>query len=395
MKPASIVTIKNIIPLYKNEELANNVELITFEEVGFSVVSKKGIYTIKENAIFILPDHCVTNNELFNDFIAPNGGASKSYLGNVNGVPRRIRAKKFSLHTGNGVHVYSNGILLQYNNVCNFVGSLNLESLDLTELLGITKYENPEFSENVSPKYNDSSLPFPNGVYKTDETNIQLMWGALEKKYPIILTGTMKVDGSSISIGITDEYPQGFITSRRLNKPLTVNRIKGRRKKTFLEYLMFWTKPDLNIRVEEPNDDAFVEAGREYLKLMHWVGLNNIILRGELNGKTHKGSGNKNNPSRQEDTNIKFFGADEYVNGTAVRLSIKKFEKICNMWGIPMVKKLFVKKFHSREEIELKCNTVFEEIKKKDDIMIEGIVLRNSNGKISCKFMNDEYDSKK
>ena len=42
MEPVSIVTIKEILPLYKGEEKANNVELIHLEDAGFEIVSQKG-----------------------------------------------------------------------------------------------------------------------------------------------------------------------------------------------------------------------------------------------------------------------------------------------------------------------------------------------------------------
>lgn len=44
--PVSIVTIKNKIPLFKNEEKANSIELIELEENGFQIVSQKDLYNI-------------------------------------------------------------------------------------------------------------------------------------------------------------------------------------------------------------------------------------------------------------------------------------------------------------------------------------------------------------
>ena len=118
MNPVSIVIIKNKIPLYKGDEQANSIEVIELEEVGFELVANKTLYQIGDRAVYIQPDYCVSDIPLFESFIRPNGDESKSMLGKVEGLPRRIRAKKFNLSKiPNGDPVYSNGILLPYNEV--------------------------------------------------------------------------------------------------------------------------------------------------------------------------------------------------------------------------------------------------------------------------------------
>ena len=134
MNPVSIVTIKNKIPLYKGDEQANSIEVIELEEVGFELVANKTLYQIGDKAIYIQPDYCVSDIPLFESFIRPNGDESKSMLGKVEGLPRRIRAKKFTLSKEpNGDPVYSNGILLPYNEVVDYVGAMILENVDLTK----------------------------------------------------------------------------------------------------------------------------------------------------------------------------------------------------------------------------------------------------------------------
>ena len=132
MEAVSIVTIKEVLPLYKGEEKANNVELIHLEEAGFDIVTQKGLYKIGDKAIFIMPDYCVSDNELFKEFIAPKGDENKSYLGKIDGKPRRIRAKKFNLHKGDNLPLYSNGILLSYYEVGEYLQDMNLYELNLT-----------------------------------------------------------------------------------------------------------------------------------------------------------------------------------------------------------------------------------------------------------------------
>jgi RNA ligase (TIGR02306 family) len=391
MNPVSIVKIKEILPLYKKEEQANAVELIKIEEADFELVCQKGLYQVGNSAVYIQPDYCISDIPLFESFIRPNGDESKSMLGSVGGQKRRIRAKKFTLSKEpNGEPVYSNGILLPYNEVNSFIrvyklkNNTSLENLDLTELLGITKYEEPEEVNNGQKASN-----FPEGIYKTDEDNFLKCGNKFN--YPCVLVGTEKVDGSSITIGITKKYPDGFICSRNVNKKIFIKKATGKKRKTFWEKLQFWKKFDLNIYEEVLNtDDAFVKYGYPYLKRIEEnFPCDEIILRGELNGGSAKGSGNKNNPASKEPINIKFFGIDIVENGIAKKLGYIDFVNGAYEMMLPLVKPVFHKEFNSKEEVIIKCNSYFK------NNMIEGVVVRTLDSTMSAKVMNLEYDSKK
>ena len=398
MNPVSIVTIKNKIPLYKGDEQANSIEVIELEEVGFELVANKTLYQIGDKAVYIQPDYCVSDIPLFESFIRPNGDESKSMLGKVEGLPRRIRAKKFTLSKEpNGDPIYSNGILLPYREVHDYLNPNNkdmpeLWKLDLTKKLGITKYEEPEPVSKGGLKSGQTEGKFPEGIYKTDEENINNLWNHIEKKigYPIKLVGTEKVDGSSITIGITPEIPEGFICSRNLRKKLIIKKVTGRRNKKWYEKLLFWTNPDLNLYTEVENDDDFVRYGKPYLDLLINSGETNLIFRGELNGGKLKGSGNKNNPASKEQPNIKIFGLDKINEyGEAEKVPYLLFKTECEKAGVPLVKEVFNKEFNSKEELLAECNNYFK------TNMIEGIVVRTLDSKFSAKVMNLEYDSKK
>ena len=337
----SIVTVKNKIPLYKGDKQANSIEVIELEEVGFELVANKTLYQIGDRAVYIQPDYCVSDIPLFESFIRPNGDESKSMLGKVEGLPRRIRAKKFTLSKEpNGDPVYSNGILLPYYEVQEYLYHSNnikhkdtyLEDIEekLTEKLGITKYEEPEPVSKSGLRSGQTEGKFPEGLYKTDEENINNLWNHIEKKigYPVTLVGTEKVDGSSITIGVTPKIPEGFICSRNLRKKLTIKKVTGRRTKKWYEKLMFWANPDLNLYTEVENDDDFVRYGKPYLDLLINSGETNLIFRGELNGGKLKGSGNKNNPASKEQPNIKIFGLDkinEYGEAQKIPYLLFKF----------------------------------------------------------------------
>ena len=399
----SIVTIKNKIPLYKGDEQANSIEVIELEEVGFELVANKTLYQIGDRAVYIQPDYCVSDILLFESFIRPDGQEHRSMLGKVEGLPRRIRAKKFTLSKEpNGDPVYSNGILLPYYEVQEYLYHSNnikhkdtyLEDIEekLTEKLGITKYEEPEPVSKSGLRSGQTEGKFPEGLYKTDEENINNLWNHIENKigYPVTLVGTEKVDGSSITIGVTPKIPEGFICSRNLRKKLTIKKVTGRRTKKWYEKLMFWTNPDLNLYTEVENDDDFVRYGKPYLDLLINSGETNLIFRGELNGGKLKGSGNKNNPASKEQPNIKIFGLDEINDyGEAEKVPYLLFKTECEKAGIPLVKEVFNKEFNSKEELLTECNNYFK------TNMIEGIVVRTLDSKFSAKIMNLHYDSMK
>lgn len=393
-KLVQIVTIKDIEKLFKNGEEATNIELITFEENGFEVVSQKGLYEIGDSAVYIQPDSCVPNNDLFKSFVEPNGDISKSKLGKIEGIPARVRAIKFNFTKESSVDkVFSNGILLPESEVLDYLRKkvknycIFIEDYDLEKELGIYKYEEPEVFDKGPRR--GKTLGFPTGIYKTDEENINNVWDKIQ--FPIELVGTVKADGSSITIGFTGK-DGGFICSRNLRLPLEVKEKVGTRKKTLLEKLMFWKRVDLNIYENKPNtSNAFVAIGLPYLETLMSEGLEGFVLRGELCGEgVSKGSGNKNNKNAKEKPNIKFFGVDRVdSNGIARKMEYVKYGAIVDTYKFPIVEEVFNKTFNSKEELVKECEEYF----KKN--LVEGIVVRTLDSKFSAKFMNNEYDSKK
>lgn len=372
MKGVNILKVESKHKLYKKEEEANAVELIKLEGVGFDLVVKKDLHNIGDEIIYIQPDYCVVDNELFHEFIVPNGDMSKSYLGMIEGVPSRIRAKQFLLSkTPNGRKVYSNGIVLPLELVKEF-----LKGKDITEEnIGIYKYEEP---------VDDSSdlAEFPSGFYQTSEENINNVWGEL--KFPAFLIGTEKVDGTSITISSKSICTRNRAVKRFIKVPV------GERKRTFWEIVTF-RKPDLTIyETVENNDNPFIRIGKKYQDLLISLKIDNYVLRGELYGKgTAKGSGNKLNEHSKLDAGIKFFGIDIIEYGITKKLCFDEFMYKASVLNIPTVKVLFEDEFKSKEELIETCEKIFEENKN-----MEGIVIRDE-ADFSTKYMNNYYDSRK
>jgi hypothetical protein len=405
--PVQIVTIKNKIPLFKGEDQANSIEKIEIEENGFSLVAQKDLYQIGDKAVYIQPDYSLSDISLFDSFIRPFGDSKKSKLGSNN----RIRAIKFNLHTGDDEPTYSVGILLPIEDLIKYFSekwntplekvsktinhnlSLLHLSMDLAGELGITKWEEPDTTRGGIKT--NGGMDFPSTIYKTDETNINNLWGHIEKNigYPVKFIGTEKIDGSSISIILKDG--KFSVGSRNLIKPEFIEKVTGRKKPNFFQKIgmMFGYKPELLIKEMVENDDEFITLSKPYIqkikdKLGENITTHDFVFRGEANGKSWKGSGNKNNPNSKEEPNIKFFGIDYYTD-VAVRMSEDSFKSIINSMGLERTKVVFEKIFSSREEIEKVCKEYFK------TNMVEGIVLRTLDSKFSGKLMNDEYDSKK
>ena len=391
MNAVQIVTIKEKFPLYKKEELANKVELVTLNENGFELVAQKDLYKEGDQAVYIQPDYCLSEISLFASFLAPEGDESKSLLGKVGGKPRRIRAKSFNLSkVPNGGKVYSNGILLPFEEVVHYIlenvenyksYSSVTEAICEANVLGVYKYEEPETNEVGGGNFKGGTSAFPEGWYKTDEENINNKWGELT--FPITLIGTQKIDGSSISIS------SKYICSRKQSVNPKVRRITGRRKRTFLEWL-FRRNPDLNIYTEIDNENSFIQVGKKYQDLLIENDIHDIVLRGEANGKIFKGSGNSLNATAKEEPNIKFFGVDKIENGITKRLDYYGFKEIVFLFQSPTCPELFNEEFKSKEELVKRCEEIFDKNKN-----MEGIVIRNLEGTFSVKFMNNYYDSKK
>jgi len=397
MSAISLLTVKAKVPLFKKDEAANAIELIQLEEVGFECVSQKDLYNIGDQVYFVMPDYCLTDNSLFDTYIRPGGDIKKSKLGSNN----RVRAIKFGLHRGDGINVYSQGILLPVSEVDSFlIGKIGFgETMNedkVAEKLGIFKYEEPEPSAMKTGK-GGTYKPLPSGVYKTDETNIENLWTRM--KWPILLYGTVKVDGSSITLYYING--KAGICSRTCDKDLVVRRKVGKRDKTWLEKLMFWRKPDLNMYQVAPSDDTFVTVGKPYLdafvRYCTAHNLSNIVLRGELCGKGLKGSGNPKNPHTKLEPQIIFYGVDEYVNGVARKKPVQVvypdkevfYEEIASQ-GFKMADLVFpIRQFNNKEELMAVCNEYFA------NNMVEGIVVRNESSSFSAKVMNLKYDAEK
>ena len=378
-KPVEIVNISRIIPVYKNSEPANAIEVVNFnfgnrDECGFNVVSQKGLYQIGDTAIYIQPDYCLPDTELFKSFTAPNGDPNKSKLGKQN----RIRAIKFNFQFEDSSDpIYSNGILLPLNEIK--LPEDRDESFDIAEYLKITKYVEPEKFRTGNSKGN-----LPGFLYKTDEENAANLKSHINR---VLESGerigwTLKVDGSSFTQYFSqassdkgvEEWTTG-ICSRSLEKKVP-------------EDIYLTSDPWVTLSISS----GLSEKGMKYCQDNN----RKLAFRGEIYGEgLKKGSGNKLNPHSRQKPNLVIFGIDDLSSGFATKLLPREVEEICRTCKIEYLCYCPIL-VNSYDELRDKAKDIFEEFEEKEGWVIEGIVVRTlDSNNISVKIMNEKYDAKK
>ena len=437
VKVVEIVTISKLVPVFKEGAEANAIQVAKFNfedggECGFNVIAQKGLYEVGSKAIYIQPDYCISENELFNSFIAPGGDPKKSRLGKQN----RIRAIKFNFSfEGSSDPIYSNGILMPleevekflFENDKNYCFYSDMPSpaaygdLDLAEELGVTKYEEPETA--------GSGLiagEFPSFMYKTDETNIMNIVDHVKK---VIAEGqemgiTLKRDGSSHTTYFKlegEDYKSG-VCSRSQEKKMdqtfvtdyvdasgnvyhryfdqetktkgwfsdTTSLFKTDEEVSSFEAI---TKEVKDSWLELAKSSGLLENGLEYCKA-HGL---QLAFRGEIIGQGLKGSGNKVNPDANSKQKLVLFGIDDLSEGFARRInysSIHNLRDVSNALGIEYTP-VYIAKFATYEDLCEYCDGLFAK-EKAEGRIIEGVVVRTMyTNDLSCKYMNPEYDSRK
>ena len=437
VKIVEIVTITNLIPVFKEGVEANAIQVAKFSfengsECGFNVIAQKGLYEIGSKAVYIQPDYCLSENELFTSFIAPGGNPKKSRLGKQN----RIRAIKFNFSfDGSNDPIYSNGILLPLEEVENFLfeGDNNYcfysdmpspdayRELDLAEELGVTKYEEPETAGSGL-----TAGEFPSFMYKTDEQNINNIVDHVKK---VINEGqeigiTIKRDGSSHTTYFkleNDDYISGvcsrsqekkmdqtFVTDYLDSDKNLYHRYFDRETMTkgwYCDELELFktddevkdfeavTKEVKDYWIELATNSGLLERGLAYCK-EHGL---QLAFRGEIIGQGLKGSGNKVNPDANEKQKLVLFGIDDLSEGFSKRINYSSphnLRDVSKILGIEYTDSMVVKP-NTYEELITICEDIFKN-EEKEGRIIEGVVVRTMyTNDLSCKVMNLVYDSRK
>ena len=386
MNSVDIVKIDKLITIYKDGAEANSIQVARVKDLNgnscqFNIVVGKGIYEIGDSAIYIMPDYCIPPTEMFNEYYAPGGDEKKSKLGKKG----RIRAIKFNFLFENEIDpIYSNGILISFKYfdesfIQNILKVKELEEnqtfsetdefKSLQELFGVIKYVAEESVAGGNSGLEKGDLP--SFLYSTDETRIEVLKDRVDNCFE-------SGDGT-IEKGWINDFTKEFYTENEIET-------KG------------FEKNIIEVR------DSFVDTIKEndYLnKLIEYCKkyIVQLALRGELiGGGGSKGSGNKLNSDIKLPRQIIWFGVDDLSFGHAKRINYSSehnLHKVCDELNMNATEIIF-EGVLSYDEIIKKGNEIFNDIKTKTGNIIEGIVIRTKySNKLSTKYLNPEYDSKK
>ena len=233
-----------------------------------------------------------------------------------------------------------------------FLTDTIVEGKDVTELLGIVKYE-PQIPANLSGEVKGV---FPSEIPKTDETRIQAVPDILKKYQRIPFYMTEKVDGASVTI---------FFKEGELNV----------------------CSRNLNLK---DNDNTIWKAVKS-LNLTKEKLLNGkIALQGEIIG-----SGIQKNPLKMNGQEIRLFNAYNIELGKY--LDFEEFVFLCldlKLKTVPILNRYFM----LPKTVDELITTASRKSVINNEVLAEGIVLRplketrdEDLGRLSFKCINPEY----
>lgn len=428
MEAVSILKVEKKFQIFKSGEAANAIEVIRVcdlegNSLEFNIIAGKGLNEVGDLGLYVMPDYCLSLRNEFLEYIEPSGDKSKSKLGKGN----RIKAIKFNFSFENEMDpIYSNGIFINLKFLPKFE-----HNQDLQKYFGVTKYVAEDNAE--TSKSGLSAGDLPQFLYATDETRIE----TLKKHVNMIfnegeeIAFTLKKDGSSITNFCKNE-PEGLrigVCSRnqekKLDQQMTTNYVDtdGVQLHRYINRVgegddvvstkgwfndsteKFYTDEevvelDLKPIIIEIRD-SFVDTTKRkgYLdKLKSYCEENDVelALRGELVGAGNKGSGKKLNKDSVGESRVIWFGVDDLKPGKATRINYSQkhnLKEVCESLGFEYTLPVFVGKL-DYDQIIKKGNEIFAEYKAKG-IILEGVVVRTTNSnRLSCKYLNMEYDAK-
>jgi RNA ligase (TIGR02306 family) len=173
-KLASIQRIESLTPI----DGADNI--VKARGMGWSVVVKKDEFSVGDPCVFFEIDSVLPDGPAWSEFMRPRGFRVKTV---------KLRGVLFQ---GLALPVSILGL-----------GSTDLETNghewedDVSQLLGVTKYEPPAPGESGNPTRVKVGQPFPARVPKTDETRIQSAIACLHELAGKDFYVTTKLDGTS------------------------------------------------------------------------------------------------------------------------------------------------------------------------------------------------------
>lgn len=367
-KLASVQTVKAIKPI----EGADRIEIVQI--LNWDCVAKKGEYQVGDLVIYFEIDSLLPDIPAF-EFLKGSSWSQK-----LNKY--KISTHKFRNQISQGLVIPANdlGTLLEQIKPDNQLALSSwrehlLEGTDLTELLGIEKYEPP-----VSNGALGDIIHHEWYIPKTDEERIQV---CAEDVLPTYMNGeqgdwysSIKLDGTSCTVGLFDD---AFL-------------IGGRNQ---------WYKGP-NMYTETINKYAF--DGNMKNKFEYYQAVNGIYVafQGELCGPGIQS--NRLGLKEKEWYVFNAFVSKTGKNGSYVKCDLLYMLKLCEEFGlkhVPLIDAEDKFKFDPEETVD---NTVEKLLKYVDDIkyrkyfedaspnqIAEGVVFRTEDMTYSFKVVSNKY----
>jgi hypothetical protein len=381
-KLASIQKIKSIVPI----DGADKIELATV--LGWQVVVKKGDFKVDDLCVY-----CEVDSQL------PE-------------IPEFefLRDRKFRIKTIKLRKVISQGIVFPISVLENFgyksiKNPVIFEGEDITGYMDIKKYETPEEKNNNGTSISRSNkMKFPPFIHKTDETRIQSIPWVLEEYKDEPFVGTLKMDGSSMTVYLNN-FKFG-VCSRNLQ-------IKKNPDDKFWNAVI---KNDLENKMRghlgQKETNIFSVFFRKILNKfvfskLSYPSMINLAIQGELVGE-----GIQSNRHHLNTTEFFVFRIFDIDSKTYYSPGIMR--EFCNQLGLKMCPVIY-NDYKLPDTIDKIVNDVIipsplyetykehnifnEELMKKDNHNhVEGIVFKPKNpkyhpklGNVSFKVINPEY----
>lgn len=180
-KLASIQRVLEVRPI----EQADFIEIVKIQ--GWQCVAKKGEFQVGDLGVYLEIDAIPPDEEPFRFLWQPKPKADAR--GDVIPLPPQPRPSSFRIRTLKLRGILSQGLLLPLTHFS--LGDVR-EGDDLTDLLGVEKYEPPPSSHLGDRRGN-----FPPMIPKTDEPRVQSAPQVIEELRGLPYVITLKVDGTS------------------------------------------------------------------------------------------------------------------------------------------------------------------------------------------------------
>lgn len=245
-KLATIQKVHAIKPI----EGADMVERLAI--LGWTLVSQKGNFTTGDLCVYLEVDSQLPNTPEF-DFMLD--GLSEEDKQNPDKVSRalRLRTKKIR-------KVVSQGLALPLDLFVNALPKKLKEGDDVTEILGVTKWEPPEES---NPKEVEGKFPFQ--VPKTDETRIQAVPAMLDELRGVNCYVSVKMDGQSLTFAKLQES-DGTVHNKVCTRNWALKPIDGNAHWSMANKLNIFDNLPVNFAIQGEFCGPGIQANRLNLK---------------------------------------------------------------------------------------------------------------------------------